>query len=224
MRAYEVKVIHKSDWTYKLFGSGVDLHTIHAEVSSRSIDECVVIDLLKIRRSDANAFSKTIQAIKSNWRVISCQLVASMEGEMLVQVVSKCQDSVRFILNSHKIPVVRSMVRNGVEIYTVLAQDKHHIDSAAKEMQSISEIIDIRPIALREVLLYAPTEKIKVPKLAKREKEILGTALREGFFEHPKRIKIENIARIHGVSKAYISVTIRKAVRKALEWLVETDF
>jgi len=64
-------------------------------------------------------------------------------------------------------------------------------------------------------LLYAPTEKIKVPKLAKREKEILGTALREGFFEHPKRIKIENIARIHGVSKAYISVTIRKGCEKS---------
>jgi predicted DNA binding protein len=224
MRAYEVKVIHKSDWTYKLFGSGVDLHTIHAEVSSRGIDECVVIDLLKIRRSDANAFSKTFQAIKSNWRVISCQLVAGTGGEMLVLVVSKCQESVRFILNSHKIPVVRSMVRNGVEIYTVLAQDKHHIGYAAKEIQSISEIIDIRQIALGEALLYTPTEKINVPKLTKREKEILGTALREGFFEHPKRIKIENIARIHGVSKAYVSVTIRKAVRKALEWLVETGF
>lgn len=224
MKAYEIHVIHKNDWTYSLLGSGVDLYTIHAEVSSYRGDECAVIDLLRVGLTIADTIPRILQAIKSNRRIVSSQLVASTGGEMHMLVVARCYESVRVILNSYKIPVLRSMVRDGVEVYTVLAQDKRHIDGAAKDIQDIAEIIDIRPIALRNALPHIPTIRIEIPRLTKREKEILWTALREGFFDHPKRIRIEDIARIHGVSKAYVSVTMRKAIGKALKWLVEAGF
>lgn len=116
------------------------------------------------------------------------------------------------------------MVRNGIEVYTVLVQGKHHIDRVVKDIHEISEVVDIKPIALREALLNKHTIGIETPRLTKRGKEILWTALKEGFFENPKRIRIEYIARIHSVSKAYASIIIKKAIKKALKQLIKTGF
>ncbi|MEM0022686.1 MAG: helix-turn-helix domain-containing protein, partial [Archaeoglobaceae archaeon] len=50
-----------------------------------------------------------------------------------------------------------------------------------------------------------------------REEEILRTALEKGFFDYPKRIKLEELAKIFNISPSTLSEILRRAQKKVLE-------
>jgi len=130
------------------------------------------------------------------------------------------------MLNARKILVPQSRVNNGNEMYIILIWDKQELRNAAKakDLESFSELISIRPVTIEKAMLNSVVlSKPKYPRLTKREKEILGSAIREGFFEYPKRVRVDDIARIHGVSKAYVSITIRRAIRKIIESMMDGE-
>ncbi len=96
--------------------------------------------------------------------------------------------------------------------------------NVAKDLESFSELISIRPVTIEKAMSNSVVlSKPKYPRLTKREKEILGSAIREGFFEYPKRVRVDDITRIHGVSKAYVSITIRRAIRKIIESMMDGE-
>jgi predicted DNA binding protein len=224
MRAYEIELIHKTDWTYKLLGTGAIIETIYAEVSCSRDGECVVIDLIMIPLGKPRVLSKVISALRSNKRVIWYKPVANIEHNILLLVSATCEESVRYMLNARKILVPQSRVNNGNEIYIILIRDKQELRNAAKDLESFSELISIRPVTIEKAMSNSVVlSKPKYPRLTKREKEILGSAIREGFFEYPKRVRVDDIARIHGVSKAYVSITIRRAIRKIIESMMDGE-
>lgn len=224
MRAYEIKVIHKSDWTYRLLGTGAKIETLYAEVSSSRDGECVVIDLISIPLREPRILPKVIDALESNKRIMWYKPVTNVEHNKLLLISATCEESVRYILNSRRILVIQSSVNDGNEIYIVLVRNRQELRDTAKDLESFSELISIRPRTIEEALSHKEVlSKPKYLRLTKREMEILGSAIRGGFFEYPKRIGLKDIARIHGVSKAYASITIRRAIRKILELMVDGE-
>lgn len=52
-----------------------------------------------------------------------------------------------------------------------------------------------------------------------KEFEILGLALDYGYFENPKRIKLEELAKMLDISKATASDLLRRTLKKSLKSL-----
>ncbi|WP_258164982.1 helix-turn-helix domain-containing protein [Saccharolobus islandicus] len=52
--------------------------------------------------------------------------------------------------------------------------------------------------------------------LTPTEREILTTAIRLGFFEYPKRVRLEELAEMFGVTKVTLDRHIRNGLRKIL--------
>jgi len=56
-----------------------------------------------------------------------------------------------------------------------------------------------------------------MPTLSEFERRVLLVALREGYFEWPKRTSLDSIASILGLSKATVAEHLRKALKKLIE-------
>ncbi|HUI23507.1 MAG TPA: helix-turn-helix domain-containing protein [Nitrososphaerales archaeon] len=56
--------------------------------------------------------------------------------------------------------------------------------------------------------------------LTARQKEILGTALAQGYFEFPRRLSLTGLSQLVGVKPSTLSEILRGAERKALEGIV----
>lgn len=212
MRTYLMEVIHRSDWTYRLLGSGIVIPTIHAEIA-RDGEECWVLDLVSVQRHPGEVVRRFVESVRASHRKTGYEIVSMDRERVLALLSSECSDSVRERINSARIPVLKSLVRSGVEVYEILARDWDHARQLARKLREISEPVGLKALGRSPESGRSLVERI----LSKREREILGTALAKGFFNSPKGAGTEDIARIYGVSKAYISMTLRRAVKKILE-------
>jgi predicted DNA binding protein len=57
--------------------------------------------------------------------------------------------------------------------------------------------------------------------LTARQEEILQTALDRGFFEHPKKIGLRELARAFNISASTLSETLRKGLKKNIELYIQ---
>ena len=57
-------------------------------------------------------------------------------------------------------------------------------------------------------------------ELTARQKEILGTALAQGYFEFPRKLSLTGLSKLVGVKPSTLSEILRSAERKALESIV----
>lgn len=58
-------------------------------------------------------------------------------------------------------------------------------------------------------------------RLTKRQTEILMYAIKEGYYEYPRRISLTELARKIGISKSYLSETLKKIESKIFSDIIE---
>jgi predicted DNA binding protein len=118
------------------------------------------------------------------------------------------------ILNSGAI-VVSAEVRRQ-DILWVLA-------CTSEEFKRLMENLD--ETNLRYELLYKSNFFEVCTDLSYKESEILRLALDLGYFENPKRVKLEDLAKRLGMSKATASDLIRRALKKiVMRFVFENGF
>jgi predicted DNA binding protein len=66
-------------------------------------------------------------------------------------------------------------------------------------------------------ILYKGRPESGKSKITYREEEILKIALEKGFFDFPKRIKLEELAEIFGIAPSTLSEILRRGQKKVLK-------
>ncbi|MEM1651651.1 MAG: helix-turn-helix domain-containing protein [Sulfolobales archaeon] len=93
------------------------------------------------------------------------------------------------------------------------------------ELKLLKYVRKFSPCSVDAKIFRAPldTEDLStVPTLTEYEFRVLRVAYEEGFFEWPRRIRLEELASIFGISKATAAEHLRKAVRKLAEAYLRT--
>jgi len=85
-----------------------------------------------------------------------------------------------------------------------------------------SNLLKVLPEIKEECYNFKLTEQ-DVPflsakhKLTKRERDIIEMSLRKGYFDYPKKVKLEEISEELGVSKVAVLQTLRRAIKKVIK-------
>ncbi|MEM0202697.1 MAG: helix-turn-helix domain-containing protein [Archaeoglobaceae archaeon] len=127
------------------------------------------------------------------------------------------KDSVRLLLREHPCLIAQPILSSG-GIIVGLSYDSSSItwSIVCDEKDCAKLIKKLEKLGVDFELVYKGRPEDK-ESMTFREEEILRTALEKGFFDYPKRIKLEELAKIFNISPSTLSEILRRAQKKVLE-------
>lgn len=190
--------------------------------------------LFEVHSANVRAFLKTLSAQKGVKKV---QLVRLAGTRAWVTITCKKNTLVyERVAATQSIPLLPSMTEEGRDYLTVLVPN----DKALKELKSVlKDDIDVK-ILSKTYLDRAPGTKGNVSKdaapiraadlvrldltarhLAPAQREAFLLATKEGYFDSPRKVDIDALARQSGVAPATFSEHLRKAQAKLFPALAQ---
>lgn len=175
------------------------------------IDEAAM-DVKRLTRIDGTV--KGLLKIKANkvGEIISslpsyCEgaAISSKEADVLVKEHS-CIVA-HLILNSGSI-LINAKVQDGNIFWSVICDDDSFIRLMSELESSGTDF---------EILYKGSPESGEKSRVTYREEELLRIALEKGYFDFPKRIKLEALASNFGIAPSTLSEILRRGQKKVLE-------
>ncbi|MEM2086105.1 MAG: helix-turn-helix domain-containing protein [Archaeoglobaceae archaeon] len=114
------------------------------------------------------------------------------------------------------------LIKGGHEVWHIAFEGREKINSAITELSRENEIIrieeiEVSAIEFQRLLRFIPTLNSLIASLENfnpREREILRASIEYGFFDDPKKIKIQELANKIGLSKGILSRKLREIEKK----------
>lgn len=121
------------------------------------------------------------------------------------------ENMVRGILDNYTVFDIRDLIVNGEERLALIIPTSEIIE-LKKDMESIGKMLKFiyKKIRLDDIFL-------SIFSLSKRERESIKLAYLYGFYEMPKKVTLDELARLLGISKPTIEDYIRRAERKIIK-------
>lgn len=132
-----------------------------------------------------------------------------------------------FTINITKQPLFTEPVYNHEIIRpnpVIINKDGYHIwDLASFNRKALEKVLEFAEKHLGAKIIKFRQEKIAninftkiLPDLTVNQKKAMDIALKEGYYEFPKKIKMEDLAKKHGVSYSTYQAHLKKAEAKIL--------
>ena len=132
-----------------------------------------------------------------------------------------------FTINITKQPLFTEPVYNPEIIRPnplIINKDGHHIwDLASFNRKALENVLEFAEKYLGAKIIKFRQEKLSninftkiLPNLTVNQKRAMDLALKEGYYEYPKKIKMEALAKKHGVSYSTYQAHLKKAEAKIL--------
>lgn len=132
-----------------------------------------------------------------------------------------------FAINITKQPLFTEPVYDPKVIYPnpmVINKDGYHIwDLASFDRHALEKVLKFAEKHLGARVLQFHEEKISnisftrlLPELTKNQKKAMEIAINKGYYEYPKKIKMEELAKLMGISYSTYQAHLKKAEGKIL--------
>lgn len=130
--------------------------------------------------------------------------------------------SIRIVESRNFLWEAPASYRGGVETIRIVTVDDSHLSELYDELRKTGDVNvtskrRIVPESLRD--LYTLSISNLTADLTSRQVEYLRQAITMGFYASPRRIMIEDLARLHGISKSTMQEHLNKARNKLLQAL-----
>lgn len=124
------------------------------------------------------------------------------------------------VVDEHKCELALSILDAGAIISSAEVFEKEIVwNLVCKDNDVFSKLIEnLEKLNVEYEIVYKTKldKKSKLDEITYNEYMILKLALEKGFFESPKRVKLEELAKIIGVSKSTASETLRRGIKKVV--------
>lgn len=147
-----------------------------------------------------------VEAIRKHPSVRSLEVVSTERGR-LVGIASSANCGACSALAQSDCFIAGAVCRrSSVFEWNLIVQDR----------QALGRLVSLLQRGRHDVKLLRLTPVQEVVPLTPRQEEILAAALQFGYFDYPKRIRLEALAKRLGVSKSTASEALRKAQTKVV--------
>lgn len=147
-------------------------------------------------------------AIRTHPSIDDHQVLDSTDTRSLSRYETTDSDLYDFVARSSVSPAFPITVQDGWFEYDLTATQKEYKRFQAGLEQSP------RPFELVSIVRHLETNGL----LTDRQREVLNTALRRGYFEVPRECTLEELARSLDADKSTVSEVLRRGDAKILKW------
>lgn len=198
-----LRLIHNGDWTEKT--AECDGLTFGVLGNALNVDGMNYEYMFS--KGNSELYSKFKWMNKSD---IITEIVGKKGREYREFVlVGKYINSIRQIFHELSVIVLDVNIRDGVEIYTLMTreEDRSEIVEKLDKLCTILEF-DVRPRGS----IYRNSKS-----LSNIQQSIMFYAIRNGFFETPRKINLSDLAQAFGMNKTSTNYNLKKAIRETLK-------
>ncbi|MEM3269878.1 MAG: helix-turn-helix domain-containing protein [Saccharolobus sp.] len=222
MRVYKLnlKLKHDSCWTYMTtdFKVTAEIKYLFPLVAKNSIFE--IAELYSDNKSELTDFIYSInRRHKENIKVVNVDRQKASKSALLYYF-KHFSNSVTSIMLKNNVLITRLTISNGIEDWnTYFFGDKEEIlSNFIEELKQVNTKVEDISVD-RAKLDDMKKELILLNSLTPTERQMLYTAVKLGFFEYPKKIKLEELASLFGVTKVTLDRHLRNGIKKILTQL-----
>ncbi|MEM3353638.1 MAG: helix-turn-helix domain-containing protein [Saccharolobus sp.] len=222
MRVYKLnlKLKHDSCWTYMTtdFKVTAEIKYLFPLVAKNSVFE--ITELYSDNKSELTDFIYSInRRHKENIKVVNVDRQKASKSALLYYF-KHFSNSVTSIMLKNNVLITRLTISNGIEDWnTYFFGDKEEIlSNFIEELKQVNTKVEDISVD-RAKLDDMKKELILLNSLTPTERQMLYTAVKLGFFEYPKKIKLEELASLFGVTKVTLDRHLRNGIKKILTQL-----
>jgi predicted DNA binding protein len=134
--------------------------------------------------------------------------------------ISLSSKEAKVLVKEHTCLLAHSIIASGCLITKATLDGREIIWNVICDDESFLQLMkNLEETEVNFEILYKgkPVESGKKSKITYREEEILKIALEKGFFDFPKKIKLEELAEIFGIAPSTLSEILRRGQKKVLK-------
>ena len=129
--------------------------------------------------------------------------------------------NVSVLIRNHRCPLAEAILSSGAIVVSAEVKLNEIIWILACTQDELKKLIEnLEKSEFNYELIWKSKFFEEDNEISQREREILLLALKFGYFETPKRIKLEEIAKSLGISKSTASELLRRALKKVIKKFV----
>ncbi|RLE59546.1 MAG: hypothetical protein DRJ35_05500 [Thermoprotei archaeon] len=166
------------------------------------------------------SFMKFINTLKSSPKVKNLSIIEKKSNTCLLYLEKERCEFYDYTMSEGRIIFFPYLINPGGRRFYIMINDA--IDNLKEILSKYGHLLEVQRTDLSDAILY--TGKLMIRSelsaiLTPMQKKVLMEAINKGFFEWPRRAKLEDLSRSLNISKATISEHIRKAEQKVMELL-----
>ncbi|WP_338728258.1 helix-turn-helix domain-containing protein [Haladaptatus sp. DJG-WS-42] len=123
------------------------------------------------------------------------------------------------LLRNECFPTVPSTVENGWEHWSVVASSHELVSKAHKDLSELGtvEVESLKSPELDRMLTGLTEVKQAVQNLSPRQREVLGRAIDEGYYDSPRACKLAELAELDSANTSTVGEHLRRSEAKILK-------
>ncbi len=157
---------------------------------------------------------KFLKFVEDHGRIIK---VENKDNFLIFQII---EDPKTGVIYNHKIVHVKlvEIRRDGSESWTIASWDKEDLIEASNFMMEhfAGKLLKIQDVPIHNFSLLSIN-----PKLSPQQQRAMMVAIENGYYEYPRKITLEELAKIMKISFSTYQMHLRKAEQKMIPFIHE---
>ncbi|ELY31795.1 DNA binding protein [Halogeometricum borinquense DSM 11551] len=220
MLEYTFRIRHEGCWTENLNDRFPDISA--AIIYSYRLLGISITMIEATNVSDADAFVEWL----NDHEVMTVAQLVSYDADRETAFVSLAGDYetdtepvLNVLLRNRCFPTVPATVTGGREHWSVIASDHEQVSRTHEELQKIGhvEVDSLRTPELDRLLTGLSEVKQAVQDLSPRQREVLGRAIDEGYYDSPRGCNIADLAEQDTANTSTVGEHLRRSEAKILK-------
>ncbi|MCS7121308.1 MAG: helix-turn-helix domain-containing protein [Archaeoglobaceae archaeon] len=191
---------------------------LKVEIRTRVSDECILKKLKPLTEI-------SVEGLLSKENLVKCllKLKADDIDEVLKNLPEFCEwskvgrCSLRILLKEHPCSIVLTLLKAGGMVTKIRIDNDKIVLSLICNDDCFLEILRALDNSRIDYEVVYKGKLESEREITFREEEILKIALEKGFFDYPKRIKLEDLANELEISPSTLSEIVRRGLKKILQ-------
>jgi len=166
-------------------------------------------NLLRVSAIVSGKGYRTISKLKSEGKIENIYNIYNFKNGILVDLAREYDNSILSVIRKNNGVVLNSMKFSGGEIWNLLVYEY-------KVNRLLNEIKEFAQIEKVEV-----NDDIPIDEITDREFKILSIAYDLGYFDYPRKIKSDELARTIGIKQSTLIYHLRKAENRIIGYFIK---
>ena len=200
------KIKHRGCWTCGLskFKSEFVTH------NTVSLDEHLVQDVMEVSLANEHESIEIKKYLDSSAHITKCNVLEKTKNKIIFQIFMDATDTISIvhtIINNGCFVPNKVYISGGFEIWTMASHEKKFLNDAIEAIRQLGEF----------KLIHIKTSSFDGFNFSLQQEMVLKTAIALGYYNWPKNISAQELAKRLKLNKATLLEHLRKAEIKVMK-------
>ncbi|EZQ11537.1 hypothetical protein CM19_00705 [Candidatus Acidianus copahuensis] len=160
-----------------------------------------------------------IKRLKNDRAIRSVKVIHVENSYVIVEIKTVFQGTISKLLYDHGVSYFQNLFDNNHEIWNIIYNDK----SLINEIRNEGKVIDVKSSELSLDTIMKVYYNMLLNNLSPRQLTVLKTAYNMGYFNFPRKVRVNKLSSSLGISETTVIQHIRAAEHEILRKLFSLD-